>query len=383
MKKSLIITIGAFVLCSVAALTVRAYSIDYLGMAANFSPVGTPGMNGDVTISSTVAPGSTITGDITYSINTQGNTTTFPKTIGFGSTPPNVSVTGLSSHTWDNATQTFTDTITITAPATLGAHTVNISANSGTGGQHGLTGGNGIRIHFTVAVPPPGCEPVTPTLAVTSPVCMVLHNPNPVTLTATLTDPNTNAGISGKTVSFTVDGNSAGSGMTNGSGVATTGYDASALSVGDHTVVASWTSDDTCNYNIASGNGTLGVTYVFLGFQQPINADGSSIFKGTVIPVKIKIADYNGAPITDAEAHVFFAFGTPAIVGDTAEPLANTNSDSGNLMRYDATANQYIFNWDISRLANGAHTVRVDLREGACGTERSVVLSINRVGRGR
>lgn len=382
MKKPLIITICAFVLCGVAGFTLWAHSIDYVGIAANFTPAGTNSINGDVTITGAVAPGSTITGDITYSIHAIGHTTTFPRTITFGSAGP-ISVTGLCSHTWANAAETYTDTITITAPIAAAAYNVHVKATNGTGGQNGLEGGNGINIHFTVAEPPPGCTPVTPTLAVTSPVCVVLHDPNLVTLTATLTDSTTSAALSGKTISFTVDGNSAGSGVTTGSGIATTSYDASALSVGDHMVVASWTSDDTCNYNDAGGSGTLGVTYMFLGFQQPINADGSSIFKGPGIPVKIKIADYNGAPITDAEAHVFFAFGTPAIVGDVAEALANTNGDSGNLMRYDPTANQYIFNWDISRLANGTHTVRVDLGEGECGNERSVVLSINRQGRGR
>jgi hypothetical protein len=223
-----------------------------------------------------------------------------------------------------------------------------------------------------------------PSLIVNTPVCVILHNPNAVTLTATLTDPIAHAGLSGKTIVFTVDGSTfvGNSGVTNGSGVATVSFDASGLSIGNHDVAASWTSDDTCDYENGIGTGTLGVTYMFLGFQQPINADGSSIFKGGAIPVKIRLSDYNGTPVTDAEAHVFFSINTNAIVGDEAEPIANTNGDSGNLMRYDPVADQYIFNWDLKTVDNGTYKVWIDLGEGACGEQHNVMLSVVKIGKG-
>jgi hypothetical protein len=164
----------------------------------------------------------------------------------------------------------------------------------------------------------------------------------------------------------------------------TLSYIASSLAVGDHMVTADWTSDDTCNYNDTSGAGTLGLTYMFIGFQQPINSDGSSIFKGGTIPVKIKLSDYNGAPVTDAQAFVFFQAGTPTVIGDTQEAVSTSAATTGNQMRYDPIADQYIFNWDITgaSIQNGTYTIWIDLGEGACGTQHTVIVSIQKTGRG-
>jgi hypothetical protein len=133
--------------------------------------------------------------------------------------------------------------------------------------------------------------------------------------------------------------------VTDSSGVATLeDVDVSGLGAGDHEVTATYSGED-CEFEPTNGLGSIGVNYLFLGFQQPINADGSSKFSGRTIPVKVKLADANGQPVTDADAHIFFALGTPTVVGTDAEPLANTNGDSGNAMRYDASANQYILTW--------------------------------------
>ena len=212
-------------------------------------------------------------------------------------------------------------------------------------------------------------------------ICVLLHQATPVDLTATLTDENGDP-VVGKTVSFSVDANAVGDAVTDASGVATIpNYDVSGLSIGDHEVDATFTApDDACDYLSTNGVGNLGATYVFIGFQQPINADGTSQFGGRTIPVKIKLADANGQPVTDAEAHVFFNFGTPALIGTDAEPVANTNGDTGNLMRYDPGANQYIFNWDIAGLANGTYYVWVDLGEGACGDQHSVIVTMKKKG---
>ena len=254
-------------------------------------------------------------------------------------------------------------------------------------GRGGISGGK-VVINFTVlasacANPPSPCTPVTPNLDVAD-VCARLHQTDPVTLTATLTDPNTNAGLSSKTINFTVDGNSAGSGVTNGAGVATVSIGVSGLAIGDHNVGASWTSDDTCHYNDASGQGNLGITYGVVTFQQPINADGSSIFKGGTTPVKIVVYDGTGAIVSDAVANVFFEFGFPTVIGDTSEAVSTSAATTGNLMRWDPVAMQYIFNWDINgaSIGNGTYTIWIDLHEGQCGAQHTVSLSIQKVGKG-
>jgi hypothetical protein len=58
--------------------------------------------------------------------------------------------------------------------------------------------------------------------------------------------------------------------------------------------------------------------------------------------------------------------------------LSSTSGDAGNLMRYDATSGQYIFNWDISSLVNGTYSLRVGLGEGICGEPHVVQLSVKK-----
>ena len=92
-----------------------------------------------------------------------------------------------------------------------------------------------------------------------SPNSVSYGSTGPVTFTATLTRNDTSAGVAGATVNFTVDGNPAGSGVTNSSGVATyTTYNPSALSLGGHNVQASFAAAtiSTVNY-LASTSGTL------------------------------------------------------------------------------------------------------------------------------
>lgn len=52
-------------------------------------------------------------------------------------------------------------------------------------------------------------------------------------------------------------------------------------------------------------------------------------------------------------------------------------------MRYDPDADQYIFNWDTSKLANGSYNIRIYLGEGGCGGNRlaTVILQKNSGGK--
>ena len=115
----------------------------------------------NATITSTVCPGDVIPFSLTYSVDQNVGNTTFPRTVGFdldtvlkpaGAT--DVASTGFTtSHTFTAATgtgSTFTDSGSMTAPTTLGVYTVQVGSVSGTGGQHGISGGQ-INVHFTVA----------------------------------------------------------------------------------------------------------------------------------------------------------------------------------------------------------------------------------------
>jgi hypothetical protein len=400
MKKSLKITIGAAALCSVVALTVWAYSVDYITTSASFTghTVDFPGPPGttsgsNATVTSIIQPGDTIPFNVKFAIGGPAQNTTFNKTVTFSAAtqtkPAGASDVGISgppfTHTFTGPTSNFTDSVTLTAPSTVGTYTVRIGGptlTSGLGsGNTALGAGAGLFVTFSVTQP---CAAVNTVLSVPD-LCVTLHQPATVDLTATLTDASANP-LSGQILHFSVDGTDVGDATTNASGVATiSNFDVSGLSVGDRQVEVNYDGvacPTVPAYNGANGFGNIGVTYLFIGFEQPINADGSSIFKGGAIPVKIRLSDYNGTPVTDAEAHVFFSMDTDAVVGDEAEPLANTNGDSGNLMRYDLVADQYIFNWDLKTVGNGTYKVWIDLGEGACGTQHNVVLSVQKVGKG-
>lgn len=367
-----------------AANFVFGWSIDYLSTsispAASFS-----GESGNWTLNEPVTGGSLITFTLTYKIQQQGATAEYPVKATFSAVtnqkPEGASdavVSGLTSCTFQNADTQCVDNVTIVAPDTPGDYEVKIDASVDKG--KGLGQGTNLHVFFTVAGPS-GCTQVLPTLTVGS-ICALYHQSTPVTLTATLTAGTTP--LAGKTISFKIDGNVVGSGTTSGNGVATYSYSPAALSVGDHSITASFAGtpcQDGVEYLPVSGSGNLGLSYIFLGFQQPINADGSSAFNGNVVPVKIKITDANGDPVPDAEPYLYYAFGTPTVVGTDAEPVANTSPDGTNLMRYDATADQYILNWDVSGLANGTYTLRVDLGEGACADPHLVTLSLGKPAR--
>jgi hypothetical protein len=110
-------------------------------------------------------------------------------------------------------------------------------------------------------------------------------------------------------------------------------------------------------------------------FLQPINSDGSSVFKlGRTIPVKFALTGAS-AGVTDLVAHLFVAQLSNGIEGSYVEAESSGAAESGNTFRYDPTAGQYLFNlstksasftqgtWAISAvLGDGvAHTVHVSL----------------------
>ena len=101
-------------------------------------------------------------------------------------------------------------------------------------------------------------------LAAASPASVQFGSTGPVTFSATLTRTTGGAAVSGATIAFTIDGNSAGSAVTNGSGVATfSTYNPSALSVASHNVQASFagaTISSTVYGASTSSTQTLAVT---------------------------------------------------------------------------------------------------------------------------
>ena len=103
---------------------------------------------------------------------------------------------------------------------------------------------------------------------------------------------------------------------------------------------------------------------------QPINADGSSIFKlGSIVPVKFRLTAESAA-ISDATAKLYVAQVSNGIAGPEAEAVSTSAATAGNLFRYDADSDRYVFNWSTKALQTGMGTyqLRIDLGDGTTNT---------------
>lgn len=112
------------------------------------------------------------------------------------------------------------------------------------------------------------------------------------------------------------------------------------------------------------------------GVLQPINADNTSIFKlGNTIPVKFQLT---GACSGDGGlvARIFLAQISNSVIGTELEASSTSAADSGNTFRYDAGADQYIFNLATKPLAVGTWQIRIDLGDGVL--DRVVEVSLRK-----
>jgi hypothetical protein len=109
------------------------------------------------------------------------------------------------------------------------------------------------------------------------------------------------------------------------------------------------------------------VTYQFLGFQTPIQMDGSKVFKfGSTIPVKFQLKRRNGTPAPDVTATLALQRYTNGIpVGDPIDASPTGGSDSGNVFRYDPQEDHYIYNLSTRTLSVGTWKLIVTLDDGS------------------
>ncbi|MGN6253030.1 MAG: HYR domain-containing protein [Marmoricola sp.] len=121
--------------------------------------------------------------------------------------------------------------------------------------------------------------------------------------------------------------------------------------------------------NTASGSFDVTVSVPWNGVLQPINNDGSSVFKqGSTVPVKF--LGFAGLTPTLRVALV-----SGAIEGTSVEAISTAAADTGNQFRYDASAGQYIFNLNTKSLAGGTYKLHINLGDG---TDRVVTISLKK-----
>lgn len=120
--------------------------------------------------------------------------------------------------------------------------------------------------------------------------------------------------------------------------------------------------------NLATGTFTVAVTYAWSGVLQPIKVDGSSVFKlGSTVPVKFQLTGAS-AGISNLQARIFYALVTNGAPEPDAQAVSTSAADTGNLFRYDATNDQYIFNLGTKSLSQGTYQLRIDLGDGTTNT---------------
>jgi len=137
-----------------------------------------------------------------------------------------------------------------------------------------------------------------------------------------------------------------------------------ALGVGQFTATCSGALDNAGNaadpvsvhYN---------VTFLFTGFTSPVdNPPVMNIAKaGQAVPLKWRITDANGNPITDLTSVTVTAVNLPCQAGETTDPIEEYATGESGLQNLGD--GYYQWNWKTPKsYANSCKTMRLDLGEG-------------------
>jgi hypothetical protein len=159
-----------------------------------------------------------------------------------------------------------------------------------------------------------------------------------------------------------------------GDGSAHTTYDTSSqgaqsqlahlfVGAGSWTVGAAVTDKDSGSGANSSAAGAVSLLYsTGQGILQPINYTGPrSAFKiGSTIPVKIKISDCSGSPVSGLSPQVSLKYVDGSPDGTALEDVVSTVPDQGTTMRYTGSPDyQYIYNLATKGRSTGDYTVTV------------------------
>jgi hypothetical protein len=107
---------------------------------------------------------------------------------------------------------------------------------------------------------------------------------------------------------------------------------------------------------------------MFSGVLQPVNPDGSSIFKlGSTVPVKFQLTDAQAESVSGAVANLTLAKISNNLEGSFVEAISTSNATTGSLFR-DSGNGQYIFNLSTKGLSAGTWSLKITLDDGTSYT---------------
>jgi hypothetical protein len=341
-------------------------AIENLGALYHYPPTDFTGLGGSILVTSEFGAGTAL---ITF------NGTGYDQTA-FDNIPGSL-IEGSAWADCDVPTATPTPTATTTATATATA-TPTATANATATFTPTATSTPTATATATATATPTA----TPTPVATNLSVNPASGPygGTVNLTATLTKASDSSPISGRTISFTLNGNPAGTAVTNSSGVATkTGASLAGILPGTYPsgVGASFAGDST--YSASSATASLTVTYgICIGSEEggvilpPINNDGTSVYRrngNNTIPVKFNVCDANGNSISDP--NVVFPTGCCGSITvlsrmrgtvDSVDALGETDIP-GSAFTY--TGNHWQWNMATTNLEAGyTYTFQITLKYG-------------------
>jgi hypothetical protein len=117
-----------------------------------------------------------------------------------------------------------------------------------------------------------------------------------------------------------------------------------------------------------SDTAAVSLLYNDSGIRQPINADGTSVFKlGSTIPVKIQFTDCNDMVVSTLAPTVDLRKVDTSTGAAVTEAPPAASADAGNVMRWSPDGAQYIFNLSTKRsqfaaggdLTNGTYELEI------------------------
>lgn len=133
---------------------------------------------------------------------------------------------------------------------------------------------------------------------------------------------------------------------------------------GQYTVSVTVADEDGGTSDASTAVLTQNYTIVGGGILQPINQDGSSVFKyKSTIPVKIKVADCNGSFLGNLTVRIALTQLSGNDPGSAInEPISTSGADTTGFLRFTgAPDNQYIYNLASKPLPDPSATYRITL----------------------
>jgi GDSL-like lipase/acylhydrolase family protein/WD40 repeat protein len=107
------------------------------------------------------------------------------------------------------------------------------------------------------------------------------------------------------------------------------------------------------------------VHYDYGGLLQPVNRDGSSVFKlNSTIPLKLRLSDADGRSVPDADVEVALERISTAVGGEVIEEVVEATPTNGKDFHYDEGSELYRFNLSTKPLSKGTWRIRIALDDG-------------------